>query len=341
MGVPLKQVFKVGAYVAKQKLKGNKKYPLVLMLEPLFRCNLACPGCGKIQYPSEILRKNLTPEQCFNAVEECGAPVVSVAGGEPLLHPQIEEIVKGLIDRKKFVYLCTNAILLEKNLHKFKPSVYLTMSIHLDGLEELHDKAVDRKGIYTQAVSAILAAKKAGFRVTTNTTVFDGVDPKEITGLFDKLTELKVDGMMVSPGYAYEKAPDQEHFLHRNKTKKLFSQILGENGRGKKEWRFNHSPLYLEFLAGKHEYDCTPWGNPNYNVFGWQKPCYLMAEAGYAKTFNELISETEWSKYGCKSGNPKCQDCMVHSGYEATAVNDSTTSFSKGLKSLAGALGLR
>jgi hopanoid biosynthesis associated radical SAM protein HpnH len=311
------------------------------MLEPLFRCNLACPGCGKIQYPAEILRKNLTPEQCFKAVDECGAPVVSVAGGEPLLHPQIDQIIQGLIDRKRFIYLCTNAILLEKNLHKFKPSVYLTMSIHMDGLEELHDKAVDRRGVFKQAIGAIRAAKKLGFRVTTNTTVFDGTDPEEIIGLFDRLTEMKVDGMMVSPGYAYEKAPDQDHFLKRENTKKLFSKILGENGKRNKKWKFNHSPFYLEFLTGKHDYDCTPWGNPNYSVLGWQRPCYLMAEGGYAQTFQELMEQTEWSRYGCKSGNPKCRDCMVHSGYEPTAVNDSMTSIPKTIKSLAAALGIR
>jgi hopanoid biosynthesis associated radical SAM protein HpnH len=341
MSVPVRQVLKVGSYVLRQRLKKNERYPLVLMLEPLFRCNLACPGCGKIQYPAEILRKNLTPEQCFKAVEECGAPVVSVAGGEPLLHPQIEEIIQGLIQRKKFVYLCTNAILLEKNLHKFKPSVYLTLSIHMDGLEELHDKAVDRKGIFKKAISAIRAAQEKGFRITTNTTVFDGTDPQEIINLFDELSELKVDGMMVSPGYAYEKAPDQDHFLKREKTKNLFSKILGENARGKRRWKFNHSPFYLEFLTGKHDYDCTPWGNPNYSVLGWQKPCYLMADGGYAKTFQELMSQTEWSRYGCKSGNPKCVDCMVHSGYEATAVNDSMTSFPKSIKSLTAALGIR
>ncbi|MBI1870076.1 MAG: adenosyl-hopene transferase HpnH [Chlamydiae bacterium] len=341
MGVPLKQIFKVGAYVTRQRLKGSKRYPLVLMLEPLFRCNLACPGCGKIQYPTEILRKNLTPEQCFKAVEECKVPVVSVAGGEPLLHPQIDEIINGLIARKKFVYLCTNAILLERNLHKFKPSAYLTLSIHMDGLEELHDKAVDRRGVFKQAMNAIEAAKKAGFRLTTNTTVFDGTDPQEMINLFDKLTESGVDGMMVSPGYAYEKAPDQEHFLKRNKTKVLFSKILGENGRGKRSWKFNHSPLYLEFLTGKHDYDCTPWGNPNYSVLGWQRPCYLMAEEGHVQTFQELMNETQWSRYGCKSGNPKCVDCMVHSGYEATAVNDSMTRVSKTIRSLLGVLGLR
>ncbi len=340
MGVPIRQIAKVGGYVLKQRLQKRKRYPLVLMLEPLFRCNLACPGCGKIQYPAEILRKNLTPEQCFHAVEECGVPIVSVAGGEPLLHPQIEEIIQGLIERKKFIYLCTNAILLEKHIHKFKPSVYLTFSVHMDGLENLHDKAVDRKGVFKQAVSAIQTAKAKGFRVTTNTTVFDGTDPQEIINLFDRLTELEVDGMMVSPGYAYEKAPDQEHFLKRGQTQKLFSNILNANGSSlRKRWKFNHSPFYLEFLMGKQDYECTPWGNPNYSVLGWQKPCYLMAEAGYAETFQELLEATEWSKYGHKSGNPKCENCMVHSGYEPTAVNDSVTSFRKSVRSLASALG--
>lgn len=342
MGVPIRQIARVGGYVLKQRLKKRARYPLVLMLEPLFRCNLACPGCGKIQYPSEILKKNLTPEQCFHAVEECGAPIVSVAGGEPLLHPQIEEIVSGLIERKKFIYLCTNAILLEKNIQKFKPSVYLTFSIHMDGLEELHDKSVHRRGVFKQAIGAIQAAKKSGFRVTTNTTVFDGTDPKEMIRLFDRLTELEVDGMMVSPGYAYEKAPDQAHFLKREQTKKMFSEILSGNGSSlKKQWKFNHSPLYLEFLIGKQDYECTPWGNPNYSVLGWQRPCYLMAEGGHVETFQELMNETQWSRYGHRSGNPKCENCMVHSGYEPTSVNDSTTSFRKSIKSLMSALGLR
>ena len=317
------QALEVGTYLVSQRLQGRKHFPLVLMLEPLFRCNLACSGCGKIQHPKEILKQNLSPEDCFKAVEECGAPVVSIPGGEPLLHPQIDEIVKGLVNRKKFVYLCTNAILLEKNLHRFQPSPYLTFSVHLDGLREHHDFCVDREGVFDVAIAAIKAAKAKGFRVTTNATVFDGTKVTEMQEFFDFLThDLKVDGIMVSPGYSYEWAPDQEHFLKREQTKALFRNILEPYNQGKKKWNFNHSPLFLDFLTGQKEYDCTPWGSPSYSVLGWQKPCYLLNE-GHYETFQELIDNTNWDNYGHQSGNPKCKDCMVHCGYEPTAALDS------------------
>ncbi len=315
MSIPLRQALMVGAYVVKQRLQGQKRFPLVLMLEPLFRCNLACAGCGKIQHPTAILRQNLSPADCFHAAEACGAPVVSIAGGEPLLHPQIEEIADGLVARKKFVYLCTNALLLEKHLGRFSPSPYFTLSVHLDGLRERHDELVCREGTFDAAVAAIKAAKAAGFRVTTNTTVFEGEDAGALRTFFDYTSALGVDGMMVSPGYSYAKAPDQEHFLKRERTKELFRKVFA----GKK-WDLNHSPFFLDFLQGKREYQCTPWGNPNYSVLGWQKPCYLMAD-GYATTYKELMEETAWEKYG--TGNdPRCADCMVHCGYEASAVTD-------------------
>lgn len=321
MAIHLQQAFEVGKYLVTQRLKGRKRFPLVLMLEPLFRCNLACPGCGKIQHPTDVLKQNLTPEQCFAAVEECGAPIVSIPGGEPLLHPQIDQIVKGLVDRKKFVYLCTNGLLLEKSLDKFQTSSYLTFSVHLDGVGELHDKCVDRKGVFETAVKAIRAAKARGFRVTTNTTVFEGADPKEIQNLFDFLETLKIDGMMISPGYSYEWAPDQEHFLKQERTRALFREILAPFKAGKKNWNFNHNPLFLDFLIGEKDYECTPWGSPSYSVLGWQKPCYLLNEGHYA-TFQELLEKTDWSQYGRASGNPKCADCMVHCGYEPTAAMD-------------------
>ncbi|MGE5611176.1 MAG: adenosyl-hopene transferase HpnH [Bacillota bacterium] len=325
MGVPISQMWTVATYVLRQKLSGRKRYPLVLMLEPLFRCNLACAGCGKIQYPAHVLKQQLTPEQCFRAVEECGVPVVSIPGGEPLLHPQIREIVDGLIARKKYVYLCTNALLLKSRLDLFKPSKYLTFSVHLDGQRENHDSAVCRKGTYDTAVEAIRLAIGRGFRVTTNTTLFDGADPRSVRAFFGEMMELGVEGMMLSPGYSYEKAPDQEHFLGREKTRQLFRKILSNR---EKRWVFNQSPLFLEFLMGLQEYACKPWGMPTYNIFGWQKPCYLLQD-GYAETFAELMEQTDWEKYGTESGNPKCANCMVHSGYEASAV-DATFGSMKG-----------
>ena len=330
----IRQTLSVGKYVMSQRLRGVERYPLVLMLEPLLQCNLECAGCGKIQHPDDILRRRLSPAQCWAAAEECGAPVVSIAGGEPLIHQQIGEITQGFIERKKFVYLCTNAILLQKRLDQFEPSPYLTFSIHVDGLEEDHDDSVCRDGVWDVAIDAIKAAKDRGFRVTTNSTFFIGADPARIRRMFDRLTDLGVDGLMISPGYPYEKAPDQEHFLARNQTKQLFREILKDPPS---RWTFNHSALFLDFLKGEIEYDCTPWGNPTYTVFGWQRPCYLMDE-GYAASFRELIEETEWENYGVASGNPKCVDCMVHSGFEASAVIDATTNLNRGLRSFTAAI---
>jgi hopanoid biosynthesis associated radical SAM protein HpnH len=322
MGVPVSQMWTVATYVLTQRMKGRKRYPLVLMLEPLFRCNLACAGCGKIQYPAHILKSQLTAEQCFKAAEECGAPMVSIPGGEPLLHPQIQEIVEGLIARKKYIYLCTNALLLKEKMDLFKPSKYLTFSVHLDGQKEHHDFSVCREGTYDVAVAGISKAVQRGFRVTTNTTLFDGADPVSVRAFFDEMMRLGVEGMMLSPGYSYDKAADQEHFLGRAKTRRLFGTILSNRDR---KWRFNQSPLFLEFLMGRRSYTCTPWGMPTYNIFGWQKPCYLLQD-GYVDTFQELLDATNWEKYGTESGNPRCANCMVHSGYEASAVHDTFSS---------------
>ena len=318
MPVPISQMWTVASYVLKQKLAGRKCYPLVLMLEPLFRCNLACAGCGKIQYPAHILKKELSPEECFKAVEECGAPMVSIPGGEPLMHSQIDKIVEGLVARKKYIYLCTNALLLKEKLDLFKPSKYLTFSVHVDGEREHHDFSVCREGGYELAIEGMREALKRGFRVTTNTTLFDGADPSSVRAHFDQMMELGVEGMMLSPGYSYDKAPDQKHFLGKARTKRLFRAILSNR---KKTWQFNQSTLFLEYLMGEREYTCTPWGMPTYNIFGWQKPCYLLQD-GYADTFSELMEATAWNEYGTESGNPKCANCMVHSGYEASAVDD-------------------
>jgi hopanoid biosynthesis associated radical SAM protein HpnH len=309
----------VGAYVVRQHLKGRKRYPLVLMLEPLFRCNLACAGCGKIDYPDKILNQRLSVADCLGAVDECGAPVVSIAGGEPLLHRELPEIVRGILARRKFVYLCTNALLMEKKLDQYQPSPFFVWSVHLDGDKEMHDKSVCQEGVYDRAVSAIKAAKARGFRVNINCTLFNTANAVQTATFFDTVKALGVDGITVSPGYAYERAPDQQHFLNRGKTKQLFRDIF-KRGNGGKNWSFSQSALFLDFLAGNQTYHCTPWGNPTRTVFGWQRPCYLLGE-GYVRTFRELMEETDWDGYGV--GNyEKCADCMVHSGFEATAVQD-------------------
>jgi hopanoid biosynthesis associated radical SAM protein HpnH len=322
----------VASYVLRQKLKGRERYPLVLMLEPLYRCNLACAGCGKIQYPGHILRRQLTPEECFRAVEECGVPTVAIPGGEPLLHPQIDEIVRGLVARKKYIYLCTNALLLKQKLHLFQPSKYLTFSVHMDGEKEHHDLSVCKEGGYEIALEAIRAAVGAGFRVTTNTTVFEGADSQSVRAFFTEMMDAGVEGMMISPGYSYDKAPDQRHFTGREGNQAMFRKILSNRDP---RWRFNMSDIFLEFLMGKRNLHCTPWGMPAYSIFGWQKPCYLLQD-GYADTFRELLDSTDWPKYGYESGNPKCANCMLHSGYEASAV-DYTFSF-KGVFATLGAM---
>ena len=320
MAVPLIQQLRVGAYILKQKLKGNRRYPLVLMLEPLFRCNLACHGCGKIAHPEDVLNRRLSVQECIEAVEECGAPIVSIPGGEPLIHREIAEIVRELVKRRRFVYLCTNALLLEKRLDDFEPSPYLTFSVHLDGIGADHDRAVNQPGVFERAVSAIRAALARGHRVTVNCTLFRDADPERVAEFFDFVMALGVEGITVSAGYAYEKAPAREHFLNRTQTKALFRQLFRIQKQQKKKWRFNQSILYLDFLAGNRRYQCTPWGNPTRNVFGWQRPCYLIDE-GHAATFRELMEETDWQAYGV-GRYEKCADCMVHSGFEPTAVQE-------------------
>jgi hopanoid biosynthesis associated radical SAM protein HpnH len=325
----------VASYVVGKRLRGQKQYPLVLMLEPLFRCTLACAGCGKIQYPPHLLLKQLSVDDCLKAVDECGAPMVSIPGGEPLMHPQIKELVEALVARKKYIYLCTNAMLLEKHLDDFKPSKYLTFSVHLDGPREVHDFCVCRDGVYDTAVAAMKAAIAKGFRVTTNTTLFEGADLAKIRQFFDDMMAMGVEGMMISPGYSYDKAADQDHFLHRKKTQELFRDLLKNR---KKHWMFNLSPLFLRFLQGDIDFDCTPWGSPTYCMFGWQRPCYLIQD-GYAETFKALMEQTKWEQYGRKSGNPKCQDCMMHCGYEPTAVAlmfGSSGGFVKGVRAYFG-----
>ncbi|HEX3483767.1 MAG TPA: adenosyl-hopene transferase HpnH [Micropepsaceae bacterium] len=320
MGIPFSHAVRVGSYVLKQHLTGRKRYPLVLMLEPLFRCNLACAGCGKIDYPDDILNQRLSVAECMKAIDECGAPVISIAGGEPLLHREMPEIVKGFLARKKIVILCTNALLLAKKIDQYTPHPDFNWSIHLDGDKEMHDASVCQKGVYEKAVEAIKLAKSKGFRVSINCTLFNTAQPERVAAFFDEMKRLGLDGITVSPGYAYERAPDQEHFLNREKTKQLFRGILSR-GKGGKKWSFTQSAMFLDFLAGNQAYHCTPWGNPTRTVFGWQRPCYLLGE-GYVETFKELMDTTDWDRYGV--GNyEKCANCMVHCGFEASAVVDS------------------
>ena len=319
MGFPLQQAARIGAYVMKQQITGVKRYPLVLMLEPLFRCNLACAGCGKIDYPDEILNQRLTYDQCMAAIDECGAPAVSIAGGEPLLHRDMPKIVKGFIAKKKFVILCTNALLMKKKIDQYEPDEFFTWSIHLDGDQAMHDKSVCQDGVYEQAVEAIHLAKSKGFRTQINCTVFDGADPERLATFFDEMKAIGCDGITISPGYAYERAPDQAHFLNRAKTKQFFRDVL-KRGKGGKAWSFTNSSLFMNFLAGNETYACTPWSMPARTVFGWQKPCYLLGE-GYTKTFKELMETTDWDSYGVGKYE-KCADCMVHCGFEGTATTD-------------------
>jgi hopanoid biosynthesis associated radical SAM protein HpnH len=319
MAIPLLQKALVGAYILRKHLAGEARYPLALMLEPLFRCNLACAGCGKIDYPDEILDQRLSVDECLGAVDECGAPVVSIAGGEPLLHRDMPEIVRRIVARRRFVYLCTNALLMEKKLDQYRPGPFFIWSVHLDGDRHAHDRSVCQAGVYDRAVAAIVHAKERGFRVNINCTLFNDADPERVARFFDDVQALRVDGITVSPGYAYERAPQQQHFLNRAATKQLFRDIL-RRGEGGRRWAFSQSSLFLDFLAGNQAYRCTPWGNPARTVFGWQRPCYLLGE-GYARSFRELMEETDWDAYG--TGHyEKCANCMVHSGYEATAVLD-------------------
>ena len=319
MGVPFRQQIRVGLYVLGKKLWGEHRYPLVLMLEPLFRCNLACAGCGKIDYPNHILDKRIGVQEALDASDECGAPVVSIAGGEPLIHKELPQIVEGLIRRKRFVYLCTNALLLKKRINDYRPSPYLTFSIHLDGTKERHDLSVCQDGVYDRAVEAIKLARKKGFRVTVNCTLFQQETAEDVAEFMDQCRDLDVEGVTLAPGFSYERAPNQEVFLQRTASKQLFRDLF-RKGKGRK-WRFNHSSLYLDFLAGNQNYQCTAWGNPTRNVFGWQKPCYLLVGEGVVPTFKQLLEETRWDDYGV-GRNPKCGNCMVHCGFEPTAVND-------------------
>jgi hopanoid biosynthesis associated radical SAM protein HpnH len=329
--VPLRQSVRVAAYLAEQKLRRREKFPLLVELEPLFQCNLECAGCGKIQHPEHVLRRRMPVRQAVEAIEECGAPMVSIAGGEPLIHPEIDEIVRELVGRRRFVYLCTNALLMERKLDQFAPSPHFAWAVHLDGLRERHDESVCRDGVFDKAVAAVRAAQRRGFRVTTNTTFFTHDSPSTVRRVLDFLNdELGVDQMMISPAYAYEKAPDRDHFLGVRQTRELFREAFADGRR--KRWRLNHSPLFLDFLEGKVDLRCTAWGIPSYSVFGWQRPCYLMAD-GYAGTYRELLDTTDWEAYG-RGRDPRCDNCMAHCGYEPTAVLATSRSLKQSLRAV-------
>jgi hopanoid biosynthesis associated radical SAM protein HpnH len=339
VGVPLIQAYRVGLYIAGQRLRGVKRYPLVLMLEPLFQCNLACAGCGKIDYPKEILQKRMSVADALRAVDECGAPMVSIPGGEPLIHREMPQLVAAIVARRRFVYLCTNAILLAKHIHEYQPSPYLTFSIHLDGSRERHDESVCQEGVFDKAVAAIRLARSQGFRVTVNCTLFSGENPDHVADFFDEAMALGVEGITVSPGYSYQHAPRQDVFLGRSTSRNLFREIfrrrrLPAAGGRRRRWSFNHSALFLDFLAGNQNYQCTPWSTPTYNIFGWQRPCYLLTDEGHAPSFRSLMEETNWGAYGV-GRNPACDNCMAHCGFEGTAVNDA---FSHPLKAMLTAL---
>ncbi|PRZ41089.1 hopanoid biosynthesis associated radical SAM protein HpnH [Antricoccus suffuscus] len=335
MNMPLRQSVRIGSYIAKQRIRHREKYPLIVELEPLFACNLGCAGCGKIQHPADQLRRRMPVQQALDAIEECGAPMVSIAGGEPLMHPQIDEIVNKLVARKKYVYLCTNALLVRKWWDKFdfKPSRYFAFTVHVDGLQEKHDHSVRQEGVFDEAMEAIKWLKDRGFRVTTNSTFFNTDTAQNVIEVLDYLNDdVKVDQMMISPAYAYEKAPDQDHFLGVEQTREMFKKAFA--GGNRKRWRLNHSPLFLDFLEGKVDFQCTAWGIPSYSLFGWQRPCYLMSD-GYVSTYKELVEETEWEKYG-RGNDPRCNNCMAHCGYEPTAVVATLGSLKESLRALTG-----
>jgi hopanoid biosynthesis associated radical SAM protein HpnH len=333
VSMPLRQSVRVGTYLLRQKLSRREKFPLIVELEPLFACNLACAGCGKIQHPASVLKQRMPVEQAIAAIEECGAPMVSIAGGEPLMHPQIDVIVKELIKRKKYVFLCTNALLVPKKLDKFTPSPYFAFAVHIDGLAERHDASVSKEGVFDQAVEAIREIKRRGFRVTTNTTVFSNDTPQSVIDVLNYLNDdLQVDQMMISPAYAYEKAPDQDHFLGVTETRELFRKAFADGNR--KRWRLNHSPLFLDFLEGKADFGCTAWGIPSYSLKGWQKPCYLMSD-GYVGSYKELIETTDWDSYG-RGKDPRCANCMAHCGYEPSAVLATTSSLRQSIRAIRG-----
>jgi hopanoid biosynthesis associated radical SAM protein HpnH len=316
MRFPIQLLFSVTKHMIKSKLKGRKRFPLVLMLEPLHTCNLACDGCGRIREYKETIRDQMSLEDCFKAIDSCDAPIVSVCGGEPLIYPHIVELVNGIVERKRHLYLCTNAIGLEKFLPRFPKSPYFTINVSMDGLEQTHDMTRGRKGLYKIDMASIKAAKAQGFRVVTNTTVYKETQMDEIEGLCEELKAAGTDGMLIAPGYAYQAIQD-DIFLDRQGIYEKFRRLSGWS----KRFRFMNTPLYLEFLRGERHFDCTPWGNPTVNPKGWKGPCYLITDTHY-QSYDELMAKTDWEKYE-RRDDPRCANCMMHCSVEPTVMRES------------------
>lgn len=314
MSRPLELAARLTWHIAKNKLAGRKRFPLVTMLEPLEKCNLACVGCGRIREYESVIDHMLTVEQCLAAVEESGAPIVSIAGGEPTIHPQIHEIVNRITAQKRFVYMCTNALLMERMFRKIPPSKHFAFVVHMDGMEKAHDKSVYRKGVFRIALKGIKEALDKGYRVTTNTTVFNGVDEDDVIEMFKMLTDIGVEGCMISPGYQFDSVPDQNLFITRQRARKVFRSILNP----KHGIRFYNNPLYLDFLRGEREYECSAWANPTYTIMGWREPCYLLGDR-HTQSIEPLFSDELWDRFG-PGKDPRCADCLMHCGFESTSV---------------------
>ena len=314
MARPLEMALRLGWYILKNKARGRRRFPLVTMLEPLEACNLACEGCGRIREYEAVIDRTVSLEKCLAAVEESGAPIVSIAGGEPTLHSQIHDIVNGITARKKFVYMCTNALLMDRVMKNIPPSKYFCFVVHLDGMEEAHDKSVYRKGVFKMAIRGIETALAKGYRVTTNTTVFNGCDEDDLIEMFTLVTKMGVEGAMVSPGYQFKFVPNQELFVSRQAARKIFKNVLDP----KRKIRFYNNPLYLDFLRGDRDYSCTAWSNPTYTVMGWREPCYLLGDR-HTQDVNDLFKDEVWDRYGVGT-DPRCANCMMHCGFESASV---------------------
>lgn len=326
MRFPIAQTIRVAKHISTEKRAKTERFPLVLMLEPLHACNLTCEGCGRIREYKDVMNRMLTLDECLNAVNDCRAPVVSICGGEPLIYPQIKELVEKTVEKKRVTYLCTNGTLLDKKLSLFRPNKYFNLNIHIDGMEKTHDMIVEKPGTFKKIIENIKLAKKAGFTVCTNTTVYKETEVSEIRELFELLTTLKVDGFLISPGFDYKEVEDQSVFLKRAEIQRKFREIMSFS----KKYKLWSTPLFLEFCAGLREYKCTPWGNVTYNVKGWKAPCYLITDKHYTD-YKDFISSVDWNHFVQGKDN-RCRNCMCHCGFEATAALEVSGSLKDTLK---------